>query len=398
MAMDQTSVLWMALSVLLTLLMVPGLGLFYGGFCRAKHSVNAFFMCLFPVAPLLLMWFLFGYTFVFGKSLGGVIGGLDYLALNALPSVAQDFGSSLLFVLFQGLFSVLACAIISGAVVERIRHGFWMSFALLWTLLVYYPVAHWVWGEGGWIAALGGKDFAGGLVVHISSGASAFILAKSIGRRLDFFKLKQSYNLGTVFIGSTLLWVGWFGFNGGSALGFNPAAISAIVSTLCASVCALLSWYLLDLVFTPHRPSFKGLNIALICGLVAITPGAGYVDLWGGVVIGLLSGAICNIGARYFHSVIRVDDALDVFISHGLSGFIGALFVGLWLGSDWGIFKANLIGSLAVMAYAMLVTKGIFIVLSKFISARMDQKEEEAGADLSMHGERVLILKNGQEY
>lgn len=403
---------WMVFSILLVLGMIPGLAFFYGGLSRAKHSVNTMFMSFIIMGPLCLLWLFFGFTFVFGESLHGVLGNLNYFALQNLPSNIGEI-PSILFIFFQMIFSFIACAIISGAIIERVRQSFWFIFAIFWTLLVYYPVAHWVWGDGGWIEQLGGKDFAGGLVVHITSGASAFMLAKSIGRRLDFFKLKKSYNIGFVFLGMSFLWLGWFGFNAGSALAFDSIAVNSIITTLTASLTSLLAWYFMDLIFTPHKPTAKGLNIAVICGLVGITPSAGFVGLWESAFIGIVVAWICNIGIRYFHSVIRVDDALDVFISHGFCGIVGALLTGIFAhnavnssisngifyGGDWTIFNANLIGSLIVMIYSMFMTKILYVLINKFITkARMDNEEEEIGADISMHGEHILIIKNDMEY
>jgi len=403
---------WMIICILLVMAMIPGLAFFYAGLTRAKHSVNTMFMSFIIMGPLCLLWLFFGFSFVFSHSLGGFIGGFDYLALQNLPKTFSDL-PSIIFVIFQMLFSFIACAIISGAIIERTRQKFWIYFSILWTLLVYYPVAHWVWAQGGWIEEMGGRDFAGGLVVHITSGASAFILAKSIGRRLDFFKLKKSYNLGFVFLGSAMLWIGWFGFNAGSALAFDSVAVNSVVTTLIASLTSMIAWYLMDMIFTPHKPTTKGLNIALICGLVGITPSAGYVGLWESAFIGIFVAWICNIGIRYFHSVIKVDDALDVFISHGFCGFVGALLTGvfaheavnsnigngIYYGGDWSIFKANFIGSIVVMIYSMIITKAIYVFLNKYIAqARLDQSEEEIGSDISIHGEHVLIINNDMEY
>jgi Amt family ammonium transporter len=404
--------LWMIISILLVLAMIPGLAFFYGGLSRAKHSVNTMFMNFIVMGPLCIIWLVFGFSFVFSTSFGGFIGDFNYLGLQNLPNNFSGI-PSVIFVLFQMAFSFIACAIISGAIIERTRHKFWMYFSVLWTILVYYPVAHWVWAQGGWIEEMGGKDFAGGLVVHISSGASAFILAKSLGRRLDFFKLKKPYNLGFVFLGSALLWLGWFGFNAGSALAFDSVAVNSIVTTLVASLTSMIAWYYMDMVFTPHKPTTKGINIAIICGLVGITPSAGFVGLWDSALIGLIVAVVGNIGIRYFHSVVRIDDALDVFISHGFCGFVGALLTGvfahnavnagidngIYYGGNWTIFKANLIGSIVVIIYSMLITKLIYSVLNKFVAkARLDEAEEEIGSDISIHGEHVLNYKNDMDY
>ena len=395
--------LWMILSILGVFIMIPGIGLFYGGLVRSNHSVSTILKNYIVLGPCAFLWLFVGYSLVFSSDLGGIIGNLDLLFLNKYLNVPNK----LLFVFFQMMFALLTVAIISGAVVERIKFKFWIFFGLFWSLLVYYPVAHWVWAENGWIAMLGGKDFAGGLVVHITSGCSAFVAAKAIGRREDFFKLKKSYNLGKVFLGSALLWLGWFGFNAGSSLEFNNISLYAFFNTFIAGSGAIVGWLLMDYVFTPHRPSAKGINIAIICGLVGITPAAGFVGLWESAAIGLITAWVCNIGIRYFHSVFKIDDALDVFVTHGIGGFVGAILTGVFasnlinpsvsggmLSGDYSILKGNLIGGIVVAIYSMVITKLIIVILSKITPMRVDSEDESIGLDLTQHGENIIIIKD----
>lgn len=397
------SSLWLILSILGVFIMIPGLGLFYGGLVRSNHSVSTILKNYIVLGPCALLWLLIGYSLVFSSDMFGLIGSVEHVFLNGL----LDQPKKLLFVFFQMMFSLITVAIISGAVVERIRFKFWVIFGLLWSLIVYYPVAHWVWGDDGWIALLGGKDFAGGLVVHITSGCSAFIAAKAIGRRKDFFNLKKSYNLGKVFLGSALLWLGWFGFNAGSALEFNNIAVYAFFNTFVAGSAAIVGWLIIDYTFTPHRPNAKGINTAIICGLVGITPAAGYVGIWESVFIGMITAGVCNIGIRYFHSVVKIDDALDVFITHGVGGFVGAILTGVFasklingsisggaLVGDFSILKGNFIGAVVVAVYSIIATKIIIVILSKFTAMRVESEDENIGLDLTQHGENILIIKS----
>lgn len=403
--MDKTSLnqLWMLLCILAVFIMIPALGLFYGGFSRYKHSVSTIFKSFVVLGPCAFLWLFIGHSLSFSSDVFGLIGNFDMMFLNHISNDPKEY----LFVFFQMCFSLLTVAIISGAVIERIRFKFWMFFTLFWSFLVYYPIAHWVWAEDGWIRTLGGIDFAGGLVVHISSGASALIFAKVIGRRLDFFNLKKSYNLSLVFLGTALLWLGWFGFNAGSALELNNTAIYAFINTFVAASSAISCWLIIDYIFTPHRPSAKGICIAIICGLVGITPAAGYVSLWSAFIIGLITALFCNIGIRYFHSVIKIDDSLDVFITHGFGGFIGAILTGVFANStingdissglidgNWDIIKGNFIGSFAVLIYSIIATRFILMILAKITPMRVSSEDETIGLDETQHGENILIIKN----
>lgn len=393
--------LWLLISILLVFTMIPGLGLFYGGFTRSHSSVSTILKSMVVLGPCTLLWPLVGDSLVFGEDHFGLIGssferlGLELIYLSVDKS---------LFSLFQMLFSLVAVAIISGAIIERVNFKFWLFFAPLWLIVIYYPVAHWVWQENGWIAKLGGLDFAGGLVVHVTSGFSAVVLAKALGRRLDFFKLKKSYNVGLIFIGTAMLWIGWFGFNAGSAVKFNSVAVAAVINTLFASSGAIFAWILMDYVFTPHRVSAKGIATAIICGLVSITPSAGYVSLWSAILIGIFSAILCNFLMRYFHSVVKIDDSLDVFVSHGVSGAFGSIMVALFARSEVAsisianmeVLKANLIGTLIVAIYSMLMTWILVKGISKVVAIRVSEDYEKEGLDISLHGENILVITKSE--
>lgn len=395
--MDLNS-LFMLLSIIAVFLMIPGLGFFYGGFARSQHSVSTILKSFIVLGPCALLWLFIGDSLVFSGNIAGLIGNLDNVFLKNIISDPNK----LLFSFFQLMFSLVAVAIISGAIIERINFSFWLFFAPAWLLLVYYPVAHWVWGSEGWIESLGGKDFAGGLVIHITTGFSAFIFAKNLGRRLDFFKLRRSYNIGLVFLGTTLLWLGWFGFNAGSALKLDNIATLAFINTFVATFSGITAWTLIDYIFTPHRLSAKGINIAIICSLVGITPSAGYVSILSAIIIGAITCIICNVGIRYFHTVIKIDDSNDVFISHGVGGFVGAILTGLFATNSINqviplnhtILKANFISSIAVATYSIVATKIIILILSKFIKFRVNKDDEETGLDLTLHGENIIIIRD----
>ncbi len=391
----------MLISLLLVFIMIPGLAFFYAGYVRSHNSVSTILKTMIVFGPCALLWPVIGNSLVFGEDIRGVIGWSGDLFLQDLVQVSVERG---LFSLYQLLFSIISVAVITGAIVERVKFSFWLIFAPLWIILIYYPVAHWVWNKNGWIAQLGGLDFAGGLVVHVTSGFSALIFAKMLGRREDFFKLKKSYNIGLVFVGVTLIWLGWFGFNGGSALAFDEVAITAVINTFVASSSAVTAWLILDYIFTPHRLYAKGVAASILCGLVAITPSAGHVTMYNAILIGAVVAFLCNFMMRYFHSVVKIDDSLDVFISHGMAGAIGAVLTGLFakinlLNKEIDtsiLLKANVIGTISVSIYAMVMTWLILKVLSRFMEMRVLPEHEKEGLDVSMHGENILVItKNG---
>lgn len=390
--------LWMTLSIASVMLMIPGLGFFYTGFARSQHSLSSMMKCFIVLGPCSLAWVLIGDSLVFGESFLGVIGNASNIGLIKIYQNPER----LLFSIFQLLFSLIAVAIISGSVIERVRFNFWIVFAILWNFVVYYPVAHWVWGKEGWIEKLGAVDFAGGLVVHVTSGVSALVLAKKLGRRLDFFRLRKSYNIGMVFLGTTFLFLGWLGFNGGSALKFDHVATIAIINTIMSVFSGLTTWMIVDAIFTPHKITSKGVNIAVVCSLVGITPGAGYLSIYSALLIGATTSLISNLGIRYFHSVIKIDDSNDVFISHGIGGIVGAILTGLLASSSINptlleknhLLQANLIASFVVAVYSGIATTLLYSAISYFIKPRVTRNDEDIGLDLTQHGENIIIIRS----
>ncbi|MCW5935681.1 MAG: ammonium transporter [Fimbriimonadaceae bacterium] len=395
-------------STALVLLMTPALGLFYGGLVREKNVLSTLMYSFFTLCLVSVVWVVAGYTLSFGTSVGGVVGGADFLALNGLdPSLPASEGSkSMLFMLFQLTFAAITPALISGAFVERKRFSAFVWFTVLWSLLVYAPIAHWVWG-GGWLASMelfGGSgvlDFAGGKVVHISSGVSALVCALVIGRRAGFGVDKmEPHNATLTVLGAALLWFGWFGFNGGSALGVNAQAVNALVTTNVAAATAAIVW--LGLAWWKHKkPSVVGAAIGAVAGLVAITPGAGYVTPSAALLIGALTSLCCF----YFTEVVirgRVDDALDVFGVHGIGGIVGAVLTAVFattavpgsttaglLAGNPGVFGRQLVAVVAVAGFAALGTFAILKVLQATVGIRVSEEQELTGLDLSQHGEAV---------
>lgn len=390
--------LWMIICTLLVFVMIPGMGMFYAGMSRSKNSVSTIALSLICLGPCALTWLFIGNSLVFGESYHGLIGhvNLDFLLLQSLSSGEK------LTSLFNMTFSILSVAIISGAVVERINIRFWIFFCILWPIFVYYPVAHWVWNKEGWIAQMGAVDFAGGVVVHITTGFSALVFAKILGRRNDFFKLKEKYSVGLSVIGTVFVCIGWLGFNSGSTLAFNDISTLSLLNSLASISAGVTTWLVIDLIFTPHRVSVTGICVSIMCSLVAITPAAGYVSVLNAMIIGAVTVTICNIGIRYFHSIFKIDDSCDVFVSHGVGGFVGALLTGVFATSiinpiitnEADILMANLKASIAVACYAMVMTKIIISIMSKFIPHRVTATTEAEGLDIVEHGERIIQIKN----
>jgi Amt family ammonium transporter len=397
---------WMLVATALVLLMTPGLAFFYSGMVRAKNVVSTLFQSLSAVGVVGLIWALVGYSLVFSGDVGGVIGNLDWAMLNGVGSQPhQTFGPTIphvLFMCFQMMFAVITPALITGAFAERINFSAWIPFMALWVLSVYCPIAHWVWGPNGWLGQLGGVDFAGGLVVHISSGFSALTACLFLGRRMDFKQVEmKSYNIALIAIGTALLIFGWFGFNAGSALSANGIAAQAFATTFFACAVASFTWMVVDWVF--DRPTLVGSCIGAVAGLVAITPAAGYVTLPAALFIGLCAGIVCNGAVRLFKSKFHImDDTLDVFACHGVGGVLGTVLTGVFAstavnpgvanGLAYGgtkIFYANLIAAAVVAIFSMSMTWALFSVIQLFVPLRVPKETEEDGLD-SWHGEEVI--------
>lgn len=396
---DSGDTAWMLVASALVLLMTPGLALFYGGMVRRKNVLATFMYSFCALALVTVQWVVFGYSLAFGKTQGGFIGGLDYLFLEGVTSASKGSIPHLVFMAFQLKFAIITPALISGAFVERMKFSAYVVFVLLWSTLVYDPVAHWTWAEGGWLLKLGVLDFAGGTVVHWTAGLSALVCALYMGRRLGYGRERFiPHDLPMTVMGAGLLWFGWFGFNGGSALAAGPLAALAFVTTHVAAGAAALSWMMAEWYFR-KRPTLLGFVSGLVAGLVAITPAAGYVSPAGSLCIGLLAGVVCY-GAVLLKEKLHYDDSLDAWGVHGVGGLLGALLTGVFAqaalnpaGAD-GLLHGNpaLLGKqalavLAVGAYTAVVTLGILFVVNKLLGLRVSEEEEREGLDATQHGE-----------
>jgi Amt family ammonium transporter len=387
----------------LVMLMTPGLALFYGGMVRGKNVLGTIMQSYIILALITFEWVLWGYSLSFGPDHGGIIGGLDWFGLRGVGLEPHEtYGPTiphLAFMIFQCMFAVITPALITGAFAERMKFISFLLFTVLWATFVYNPLAHWVWGSGGWLSKMGALDFAGGTVVHISSGISALAAALLVGRRLGYGSTAYiPHNLPMTITGAALLWFGWFGFNAGSALAANGLAASAFVVTHIASAVAALSWLIVEWV---HRgkPTTLGAASGAVAGLVAITPGSGFVGPVSAIVIGGLAGLICY-GGVMLKGKLRYDDSLDVVGIHGFGGTWGALATGLFAskavnpaGSD-GLFFGNpgqlgvqFVSVLATIVFAFVMTLIILKVVDWVAGIRVSDEEEERGMDISMHDE-----------
>ncbi|VAX16837.1 Ammonium transporter [hydrothermal vent metagenome] len=392
---------WMLISSALVMLMVPGLALFYGGMDRGKNILSTLMLSFISLGVITVQWVLFGYSLAFGGDIGHIIGDFSYVALNGVGLEPNGTIPHQLFMVFQMMFAILTPALISGAIVGRMKFTTYIVFIVLWSTLVYDPLCHWVWG-GGWMSDLGALDFAGGLVVHISSGVSALAACIILGKRKGFPReAMPPHNLPLTLIGAGLLWFGWFGFNAGSALAADTIAVSAFVVTQIATGAAILGWVFTEWI---HRgkPTFLGAASGAVAGLVAITPAAGFVGPISALVIGALAGVICYLAVVAKHR-FGYDDALDVFAVHGLGGTVGALATGLFasaaIGGADGLFFGNpgqlgtqFISVAAAWIYSFGVTFIILKVLDATMGLRVSEEEEVTGLDLSLHGERGYTI------
>ena len=397
----------------LVFFMTPGLAFFYGGLVRRKNVVNTMMACAAIMGLSVVMWIVVGFSLAFGADHGGVIGGFDYICLNGLDfdtvSTYAPSISSITYVMFQMMFAMITPALITGAVAGRMRFKALFIFIALWSLIVYYPMAHMVWGAGGFLAEIGSVDFAGGNVVHISSGVTGLILAILIGRRRGVEHTSyRVHNIPFVFLGAGLLWFGWYGFNAGSALAANGLAAHAFATTALSSGAALLSWMLIDII-KDGKPTLVGASTGLVVGLVAITPGAGFVPIWSALIIGGLVSPICYFTMNLLKKKLKIDDALDAFGCHGIGGIWGGIATGLfaqssinpvarWNGLVFGdahLFLVQLAGILVTIAVAVVGTFICVGIIKLFTPLRVEAKDEIAGMDMSQHGERAYPSFNG---
>lgn len=392
--------------------MTPGLAFFYGGLVRRKNVVNTMMACGAIMGLSVVMWTLFGYSLAFGGNHGGIIGDIRWFALNGVgwePGPYADTIPHLVFVAFQMMFAMITPALITGAVVGRMRFKALFFFIAIWSLIVYYPMAHMVWGDGGFLAAIGSVDFAGGNVVHISSGVSALVLAIYLGQRRGYAKATyRTHNIPFVFLGAAMLWFGWFGFNAGSALKADGLAAHAFMTSSISSACALLTWMLIE-VIREGKPTLVGASTGLVIGLVAITPGAGFVPVWASFIIGILVSPICYFTVLLLKQKLKIDDALDAFGCHGIGGIWGGIATGLfgktsinsvakWDGLVFGdhrLFLAQVLSIVITIAVAIVGTLICIGLVRIFTPLRVDPKEEMVGLDASQHGENAYPSFNG---
>ena len=392
--------------------MTPGLAFFYGGLVRRKNVVNTMMACAAIMGLSVVMWTLFGYSLAFGGNHGGIIGDFRWFAMNGVgwePGPYADTIPHLVFAAFQMMFAMITPALITGAVVGRMRFKALFLFVAIWSVIVYYPMAHMVWGEGGFLAAIGSVDFAGGNVVHISSGISALVLAIYLKQRRGYAKATyRTHNIPFVFLGAAMLWFGWFGFNAGSALKADGLAAHAFMTSSISSACALLTWMLIE-VIREGKPTLVGASTGLVIGLVAITPGAGFVPVWASCIIGILVSPICYFTVILLKQKLKIDDALDAFGCHGIGGIWGGIATGLfgkssinsvakWDGlvfGDYRLFLAQVLSIVITIAVAIVGTLICIGIVRIFTPLRVDPKEELVGLDASQHGENAYPSFNG---
>ncbi len=398
MVLDSGDTAWILVSTAMVMLMIPGVGLFYGGLVRKKDVVSMIGLSFLALALVSVQWVLVGYSLSFGTDIMGFIGGLDFVGLRG---VGMDSGDgtipALLFMAFQLVFAGITLAIITSAVAERVRIGSFIVFGILWTTLVYDPLAHWAWG-GGWASQLGALDFAGGTVVHISSGFGALAMALVIGKRIGFGDYDmEPHSIPMTMLGSALLWFGWFGFNAGSALAADGLAASAFVVTNTSAAAGALAWLFASWV--RGKPSALGMVSGGIAGLVAITPAAGFVDPLSSLVIGAVAGVLCY-RALLFRVGRGLDESLDAWAVHGVGGLWGAIATGIFaveaVGGHSGLLQGNvdqliaqMIGAVAAVAYAFVVTYALARAVDATMGLRVSENEEYVGLDISQHGEKA---------
>ncbi|MDP4133600.1 MAG: ammonium transporter [Bacillota bacterium] len=411
--MNHGDVAWILTSSALVLIMTPGLAFFYGGLVKRKNIINTIMSSIIFMGLASILWVLVGFSMSFSGDIGGIIGNLKWFGLNfnSLTDTTLAYPNTLAFAIFQMMFAIITPALITGSIAERMKFSSLVIFTTIWSLIVYYPLAHMGWG-GGFLYKIGSVDFAGGNVVHISSGVSALVLSIILGKRKNYGKATyHPHNVPFVILGAALLWFGWFGFNAGSALSANELAIHAFMTTNTSAAAAMLSWLLIERVKT-GKPTLVGASTGLVIGLVAITPGAGFVPIWSSIIIGALVSPICYFFISVIKPIFDYDDALDVFGCHGVGGIWGGIATGLfakssinpaahWDGLVYG--SANLfirqlasigvtiivavVGTLIACGVASLITKGI----------KVSKKDEEFGLDYAQHGESAYPAFNGMD-
>ena len=403
--MDSGSVAWMLMASALVLFMTPGLAFFYGGLVRGKNVVSTVMYSFVSMGVVSVVWVLWGYSLAFGEG-GPFIGNLDFLGFQDVSSNPED--GAMLFAIFQMMFAIITPALITGAIAERFKFTTYLVFLVAWITFVYAPIAHWVWASDGWLFEMGALDFAGGTVVHINAGIAAVVAAWMVGKRRGVDRGVEPHNVPFVILGAGILWFGWFGFNAGSGLAADGLAISAFLVTNTAAAMALVVWVILGHIHT-GKMSAVGAATGAVAGLVAITPASGFVGPMGAIAIGLGAGVLTFYAVRIRHK-FGFDDALEVMAVHGIGGIWGAIATGIFamavinnetgvaeavglVDGDAGVLVTNLIAVLATIAYSFIVTFVILKILDVIpgLGLRADEADEDAGLDVSLHGERAYV-------
>lgn len=400
--MDSGHTAWLLTATALVFFMTPGLAFFYGGLVRAKNLVNTIMLSFMSIAVVSIVWVLWGYSLAFGPG-NAYIGDLSLFGLSGVPFVSGegDDVPALAFVSFQMMFAIITPALITGAFAERFKFKTYLIFLVLWSTLVYSPITHWVWAEGGWLLDLGALDFAGGTVIHINAGAAAVAAALIVGKRRN--PGLQPNNVPYVVLGAAILWFGWFGFNAGSALAANDSAANAFLVTNIAAAASALTWGLISMCRT-GKMGAVGVATGAVAGLVAITPAAGAVGVLGSLAIGFGAGLLCFFAVELIHKT-GLDDALDVFAVHGIGGIWGAIATGIFTvsvitGGTEGLIEGNpgqvgiqAVGAVATLAYSFIVSFIILFILDKIpgLGLRSDESDEDLGLDLASHGEQATV-------
>lgn len=411
MILDTGNTAWMIVATLLVLLMtIPGIALFYGGLVRQKNVLSIIMQCMLIVCAVTIIWIAFGYSFVFGTSLmdsgsawSFLIGGFDKVFLKGITTSSLSAGNipEIIFVLFQCMFAIITPALILGAFAERLKFSGFLIFTVLWSILVYIPMAHWVWG-GGFLQQMGAIDFAGGTVVHINAGISALVMAIMAGKRSDY-KIGHPitpHNITFVFLGTAFLWLGWFGFNAGSGLQADGIAANAFLVTHLATCVAALTWMAIDWIHN-KKPTTVGACTGAVSGLVAITPAAGTVDIFGAFCIGLITPIICFYMVAVIKPKFKYDDTLDAFGVHGIGGIVGSILTGVFatqfisgeggvkgaLYGDWHQLGVQILATVISIVFSAVMTFILFKITDKLVGIRVDKRVEEEGLDIYEHGE-----------
>lgn len=413
MGIDTGDCAFVMFSAALVFLMTPGLAFFYGGMVRRKNVLNTLFSCFSVCGLASILWVVCGYSLSFGKDAGGIIGGFDHLFLNGVGAEPNaDYAGTIpesLFVIFQMMFAIITPALIVGSIEGRMKFKALFVFVLAWSVIVYYPLAHMVWGAGGFLRKIGALDFAGGNVVHISSGVSGLVACILLGKRHGYGMLSyKPHNVPWVFLGAGLLWFGWFGFNAGSALGANSLAVHAFLTTNTSAAAAMMSWMAIE-TFKFGKPTLMGAATGAVIGLVAITPGAGFVPVWSSIVIGLAVSPLCFFFMTKVKPKFGYDDALDTFGCHGVGGIWGGIATGIfahssvnpavqWNGLVYGetrLIVVQLISIGVSIGVSVVATFVIMTVLKKVMAVKATKEEEQTGLDLSEHHEHAYPAFSG---